>query len=402
MVIFRRNTKLNNEDTLFSASIYSNAALVTTLLFIFLVPWADSVYDGLPRLTATLALGFTVLKLLFHGVRPNFTFFHIATILYFAWLILSVVWSPDFERADQAVKTTFQLMLLAFMFCFVIDNKPRLIAIYQVYVFAGMIAAGIVFSNFLRGIESGYLRYGIQNLTIDAVGVFLSIAIPIAAYLAKFSPSKYLRLLNLTAIPLIFYGIFLTATRTAFIVGIIGLLYWLFTQRKASMMIKVGIFIVMIAAFSTALFLAPKSSIERLSTVGESVSEGTLNSRSTIWGGSINQWKDSPIIGVGLGGLGKALSLEHINYDAAHNSFIHIMTENGIIGLLLYLMVNFSLLIYIMHMPINEKAFLFAFLMTIVVSQLATHLQSEKITWFVYTMIAVHTYMYSNFKRHTY
>ena len=387
------------KSKLFSSSIFDNTAILATLLFIFLVPWADSLYDGLPRLAATLALGFVFLKLIFHGSHTNYNFFHLFAIAYFSWQLLSYVWSPELERANEVAKTTVQLFLLTFLFCLIIDNKDRLIAIYQVYVVACMIAAGIVFTNFLRGIESGYLRYGIQNLTIDAVGVFLSISIPLAAYLAKYSKNKYIRIINLLAIPLIFYGIFLTATRTAFIVGVLGLMYWVFTQRKASFMIKSLIIGVMISAFVAILLFAPKASVERVFSAGESISQGTLNNRSIIWGGSIKQWKEAPIVGVGLGSLGNALGREHINYDAAHNSFIHVLSETGIVGFLLFLMVNFSLLIYLLHTPINDKAFLFSLLLVIVVSQLATHLQAEKITWFVYAMIAIHSQMYATLGR---
>ena len=385
-------------STLFSSSLFKNAAIFTTLLFIFLVPWGDSIYDGLPRLAATLALGLTCVNLIFHGTHRNYNFFHFFTALYFTWQLISLIWSPEFVRGEEVAKTTFQLLLLTFLFCVIIDNKARLIAIYQAYVVGGMIGAGIVFTNFLRGIESGYLRYGIENLTIDAVGVFLSISLPFAAYLSKYSKTKIVRLINLFAIPLIFYGIFLTATRTAFIVGILGLMYWLFTQRKASFKVKSIVGIAMVSAFIAVIMFAPKASIERVFSTTESITQGTLNNRSIIWGGSIEQWKEAPIIGVGLGALGNALSREHVNYNAAHNSFVHILTENGILGLLLFLMVNITLLIYLLHTPINEKAFLFSLLMVMLVSQLATHLQTEKITWFVYAMIAIHSQMYATLK----
>ncbi len=387
------------ESKLFNPSIFNKAAVFTTLLFIFLVPWADSLWDGLPRLAATLAIGFAFIQLLIHGTHRNYTYFHFIVVVYFAWQIMSVMWSPEFERAEVIVMTTIQLVFLTFLFCLVIDNRPRLMAAYQAYVFACIVASGIVVSNFLQGIESTYLRYGIENLTIDAVGVFLAISIPIAAYLAKYSKTKFIRMINLLAIPITFYGIFLTATRTAFIVGIIGLLYWVFTQRKASFIIKSIFSTIKILAFVAIALFAPKSSIERVFSAGDSITKGTLNSRSLIWGGSLAQWKKSPVVGVGLGGLGNALSREHINYRDAHNSFIHVLSETGIVGLFLFLMINVTLLIYILHMPLNEKAFLFSLLMVIVVSQLATHLQTEKITWFVYAMLAIHSQMYAVIRR---
>ncbi len=389
---------ISNQNRLFAPSIINKAAIFTTLLFIFLVPWGDSIYDGMPRLAATAALGLASLQLLVHGTHRNYSLFHFIVILYFGWQLISMVWTPDIAWAEGVANTSVQLIFLVLLFSLVIDNRMRLIAAYQAYVFAIIVASGIVINSFLSGEESGYLRYGIQNLTIDAVGVFLAIAIPLEAYLAKYYQHKIMKIINLVAIPLTFYAIFLTATRTAFIVGIIGLLYWAFTQRKASLIAKSLIGIGMVVALAAILAIAPKSSVDRILSTGESITEGTLNYRSVIWGGSIEQWKESPITGVGLGGLGYALSKQSVQYRGAHNSFIHILTETGLIGLILFLAMHISLLIFILHSPFEEKAFLLALLMVIMVSQLSTHLQTEKITWFVYTMLAIHSKMLSNIR----
>jgi len=71
------------------------------------------------------------------------------------------------------------------------------------------------------------------------------------------------------------------------------------------------------------------------------------------------------------------------------------MTENGIIGLTLFLFVHLSILYLITLTPNNEKAFLLSLLLIIIVSQLATHLQTEKIMWFVYTVLAIHARLYA-------
>lgn len=389
---FSHTVRFNNQvrDNLFDPSIINKFAVGFTLLFIFLVSWGDSIWDGLPRVVATIAFGFALIQLLIHGTHRHFVYFHLLALLYFAWQLVSMMWSPDPEWALGVAQTTTQLLFLVLLFSLVIDNNSRLIWAYQVYVFGNIAGSLVVISNYLQGITSGYLRYGIENLTIDSVGVFLAISIPMAVFLAKSSTYKWLRLLNLVSIPFIFYAIFLTATRTAFIAGIIGVFYWLYTHRKASFRVKASIAIVFILSIVTIFSFAPKSSVERVFSAGESITKGTLNSRSVIWTGAIDQWRESPIIGVGLGGLGHALSNRHINYRGAHNSFIHVMTETGIIGLLLFLGVHIALLIYILHAPSEDKVFMLALFFAMVISQLATHLQTEKITWFVYTLLAIH------------
>jgi len=215
-----------------------------------------------------------------------------------------------------------------------------------------------------------------------------------AAYLTTKYKSKLLKLANLAAIPIVFYAIFLTGTRTGSIVGMIGILYWLFTHRKASFAIKASIGVVMVASVIAIFSFAPKASVDRIFSAGKSLTTGTLNHRSVIWAGSINQWEESPIIGPGLGSLGVTLSQEHINYKFAHNAFIHILAENGLIGIFLYLAILLSILYYIFHTPIDEKAFLFALFMVLIVSQQTTHTQVQKIIWFVLSMLAIHSHLY--------
>ena len=374
------------------SDLITKLTLTITLIFLFLVPFGDGFWDGLPRVTATLAIGFSSILFLVHGTHRNYNFFHFFSILYIAWQLLSLMWTPDLVRGKIVAITSVQLILLAFLFTLVFDSKKKILWAYQAYVLGNIAGSGIIISNYLQGIQSPYYnRYGIQNIETDMLSVFLALSIPMAAYLSTKHKSKIIKLINLMAIPLVFYAIFLTGTRTGSIVGIIGIMYWLFTHRKASASIKAGIAIVMVLSIVAILSFAPKTSTERIFSAGKSISTGTLNYRSVIWGGALKQWGNAPIIGSGLGGLGFVLNKEHINFNGAHNAFIHNLTENGIIGLLLYLSVILSILYYILHTPIDEKAFMVTLLMVLLVSQLTLHTHTEKIIWIIFSLLATHS-----------
>jgi len=374
------------------SDLITKLTLTITLIFLFLVPFGDGFWDGLPRVTATLAIGFSSILFLVRGTHRNYNFFHFFSILYIAWQLLSLMWTPDLVRGKIVAITSVQLILLAFLFTLVFDSKKKILWAYQAYVLGNIAGSSIIMSNYFQGIQSPYYnRYGIQNIETDMLSVFLALSIPMAAYLSTKYKNKIIKLINLMAIPLVFYAIFLTGTRTGSIVGIIGIMYWLFTHRKASASIKAGIVVVMVLSVVAILSFAPKASTERIFSAGKSISTGTLNYRSVIWGGSLKQWGNAPIIGSGLGGLGFVLSKEHINFNGAHNAFIHNLTENGIIGLFLYLSVILSILYYILHTPMDEKAFMVALLMVVLVSQLTLHTHTEKITWIIFSLLAAHS-----------
>jgi len=201
--------------------------------------------------------------------------------------------------------------------------------------------------------------------------------------------------MNTIAVPLIVYAVFLTGTRTASIVAIIGIAYWLYTYRKSSPKIKLTFLMLFLMSIVAVFSLVPKESVDRIFSSGKSISSGTLNSRTVIWGASINQWKKSPVIGNGIGSLGYVLSSEHVRYDSAHNTYIHILTENGLIGLILYLFLIISILYYTLQTPLSQKSFLLALLLTILVSQITQHTHFHKETWFALTMLAIHAHAFA-------
>jgi len=366
-------------------------SLAAVLLFIFLIPWGDGAFDGLPRLGGIIAFGMTFVYLILHGSHRHYHFFHFFILLYGGWVLFSILWSPDQEYGLEKVITNTQLVLTAFMFTLIIQSQREIDFAYQAYVLGNIVGASIILYNYLHGIESPYYnRYGIKNIETDQLSILLAIAMPMAAYLSTRYKHWLLKSLNIIAMPLIFYGIFLTGTRTGSIVGMLGVLYWVFANRKASMMIKAAIAGFFVIAVIGVLSFAPKASVDRILSAGKSISSGTLNYRTVIWSGTIKQWKKEPITGIGIGGLGYGLSHEHVNYRAAHNTYLEILAENGAIGLMLYLLMYAALIYYLLQTKMDDKSFLLTLLMMLMVSQLTLHTHENKETIFVFSMVAIH------------
>ncbi len=246
-------------------------------------------------------------------------------------------------------------------------------------------------SNYINGIQSPYYnRYGLENIETDLLGIMLVLSLPIAAYLNNAATNKKLKALNILSVPIILFAIFLTGTRTATVVSIVGILYWLFSQRHAPLKIKVSVFLALIVTAVALITVAPQASLDRAFSSGKSISSGTLNYRTVIWTASLQSWKDQPVIGTGLGSLQDALSKNHVNYSGAHSVYIEILTETGIIGLLLYLLLLISILNLIMRTPFSEMIFLLSLFLIIIVAQIAQHSHYQKETWFALTMLAIH------------
>lgn len=372
--------------------ILGDLAYISVCLFVFLIPWGQSLSTSFPANVGLVAFVFTAAAFVVEGTHRKYTIYHFLVILFWGWALSSVMWSQDLHDAQKVAKTAFQIMLLPFLFTLSIYGKSRILMGYQAYVLGNVVGSFIIMSNYANGIMTNYYnRYGIANMETDILGVVLALSIPMAAYLSVNVASKVHRIFYTLSIPIIYYAIFLTGTRTATIVGLFGIAYWLFTYRNSSAIIKLAILGMGIGFIALVISITPKESLDRAMSSGAAISSGTLNDRTTIWQSSLSQWQDVPIAGVGLGGLRVALNREHVAYAGAHNVYIEVLTEMGLIGLTLYLTTILIILIHILKAPLPEKAFLLTMLLVVLVTQSVQHTHLLKETWFVLTMMIIHS-----------
>ncbi len=342
-------------------------------------------------------LGLTLLMVVTQGSHRSFSAFNLFALLLAVWYLLGICWTPNLSWGTEILKTYIMLIMMSFMFTYLNNNEYKFRRAYQAYVLGAVVATGIIISNYLSGVTGPYYnRYTVENIETDNMAIILALAIPMAVWLHTQYQNLLAKLLNVLFVPWIFYGIFLTGTRTGLVTGMIGIMYLAFTQRKASFNLKLIYVGLAISLAVSVIALAPKASVERIFSVGKSLSSGDLNYREVIWQHSLSAWSDSPLIGNGTGSLGTVLNPYHVEFKWAHNAYLQILAENGLIGLFIYLMMLASLLYYVLKCDLETKFFLLTLWVTIAVSQLTLHSQNLKEVWFVWSMIAVHGYYFSH------
>ncbi len=366
------------------------------LLMIFLIPWGEGVYDGLAKFVAMPTLGLSLVMLVLEGTHRNYTLFNLFAVMLGVWYLVGIWWSPTPEYSTKILQTYIMLIMMSLMFTYLINDEYKFRWAYQVYVAGCLMATGIIVYNWLNGIEGPYYeRYTVEHIETDNMAILLAFGIPMAVWLYTQANSWIIKLGNVGAIPVIFYGIFLTGTRTGLVCGSIGIAYLAFTQRKASFNLKIIYTGIVIGAAVAVVSLAPKSSVERIFSIFAAVESGDLNYRTVIWQHTMSVWADNPILGGGTGSLGHTLNPYYVNFEWAHNSYIQILGENGLIGLAIYLMMIGSLLYYALKCQVETKFFLLTLWFTIFISQMTLHSQNLKEVWFVWSVIGVHGYYYS-------
>lgn len=245
-------------------------------------------------------------------------------------------------------KRLFTLVLGYFVFSRCVTTKKDLhflfytflisIILVGLHVWRNGMLAGMHFADFKR--SSG--PFGIGWEGSDIAGGFLAVFTPFLLSTTLLARKKILKSLGSFGLIICFLGIFATYSRGSMlalgIASIITILiaakYFLKTSKFTAVVI---LFIFVVLAFNWQRWV-PQSILNRIEgTVqeetygGESKLDISSQKRIGAWRTSLAIFKMNPIIGVGF-----KVPEYTLSYDA-HNTFIQILAEMGIVGFLAFL-----------------------------------------------------------------
>mgnify|MGYP001591776595 CR=1 FL=1 len=110
------------------------------------------------------------------------------------------------------------------------------------------------------------------------------------------------------------------------------------------------------------LQFAPAPARNRLATISSELTRGTLHNRTLIWKAGLKVLKSRPVVGVGVGAYPEAVrpalgtpGVPGHQY-VAHNSFLSVLVEGGLIGFGLYGLLLGTLAVFIWTMRATERA----------------------------------------------
>jgi len=146
------------------------------------------------------------------------------------------------------------------------------------------------------------------------------------------------------------YGVFLTVSRTGLLLLVGGLSLYIIrnfhSKRIAQSIFVLLLVLTVVWIFADNIVIISKSILPAVLTGID-----TVGLRYRLWQAGIRMWFDHPIAGVGIGQFGENLTrygwdLLSIHYLrrrlGAHNMYIAVLSETGIIGLVLFLLMFVS------------------------------------------------------------
>lgn len=323
-----------------------NVSLFLSLILAFMIPWEGVIRTGTlgngSKLMGFVVAAFWLVTVLVTGRIRKPLPIHLILYLFVIWNALSVFWSADPDDTAGHVMTWIQLFLLALIWWDLYTTEIAVLAGLQAYVLGAYVAIGGAIANYFTGFQfyDHYERYSPGETNPDGFGLIMAIGIPLAWYLAlQRRNTKYwnvLRLINYLYIPTALLGIAMSGTRTALIASIPGMLFGFGSLTRIRLSTRIAVFVLlMVAAFILLPRLQEQRSFQRLGTTATELTEGDLNNRTNNWREGLEAFAEHPLLGIGssmyptINSWGKA----------AHNTFLSILVEVGLIGFILFVCV---------------------------------------------------------------
>lgn len=370
--------------------------------FIFTIPWGDASLGpgGIPYSGwgFAAAAGSALLKAAAIRQIRRPSAIHYWMVAFVGWAALTFLWSMDRQTTVVRVGSYLPLLLMVWVIWESATGERRREMLLACYVLGTYISAGATFLNYLAGrtasqmyaasgrIASEEERYSALGFNEDELGLLLALSIPMALYLlgrSRGKPVQWVWWFHLVLAPT---AMLLTGTRGSLLSLAVVAVMVPATYARLSRLQK-GLFAVALLGLAACVaWLLPAYTSERLMSIGSELSQGTLTNRTLIWKAGLDVFREHPLIGVGSGAYGASVFSRLDVAYAAHNTFLSVLVEEGVVGAMIFLGMLGSLLCAVLTVPKVERRLWTVLLVAWMIGVASITWEYRKVTWFLFAM----------------
>jgi O-antigen ligase len=214
------------------------------------------------------------------------------------WSGITWRWSMAPPATAARFVTLAQLFAMVWLIFELCRTGAAQIQLLQAYV-AGAAASSVwTIVRAAANEQTNWRRFATAGFDPNDLGITLALALTMTLYLGT-QTRGWSAALVWVAGAMADVGILLTASRTALLAALVGVVFILLTWRRSRVsqrLCQIGLLLLLVLG---AARLAPSSSRERLATLPKEVASGTFHNRTRIWKAGLRLFRHSPIKGVG-------------------------------------------------------------------------------------------------------
>lgn len=389
------------------SNVLSTAALAAVCLFIASIPTENAfTIPGLGSLSRVLGLAAFALTVI-SRFRPSGLQLRapsLIIILLFAytwWSLATYFWSFLPALTLSEFMTVAQLAVLAWLVLEIGRREADRMAMLQAFVIGCVVLIASVVFRFATGEVSGFRDVGVFNA--NGVAIVSALAVTMAWRLrtwllpAPATPLRnFLLVLNSLYPVIALVAVILSASRGGLLTLIVASSVIPLSAlnepswRRLVMLLVVGLLAV--GVFQAAPTVMPDldENLRRLATTSSELQTGTLTGRTDIWEGGMRLFRESPIIGIGVGVFNYAIEPIIGAAKSPHNAVLAVLVSRGLIGLLLFGGAVLAAVWAAVRAPIVDRPFLLVLMVSLIVAMMPTNSEADKFVWFILAIVAAH------------
>ena len=366
----------------------NSIAYAVLWLFVSVLPWEGVVRVNntaiLSQTTGILAMSCTVFAVLASGRLRRWHVLHAAALLFVltAGFQLLVSYSLG-TRPPAKFYTYVQLLLMVWMIWELAPSRGRVLNLLLAYVLGAYMAS---FQTLLLYHSSGggLRRFAAGGVDPNDLAMTMALGVPMAWYLSNTYRTPVVRWICRGYLPIGVLAIGLTGSRGGLLASIVALTIVPLSMTRLSPR-RLAITIAMLfLSGGLAVAYVPEKIVERLATTSTEVEDLRLGGRFKLWKAGLRALPEHPLLGYGTAGYIRAITPQlGPASQVAHNSFISVLVEQGLIGLSLFLFMFGAAYRATRRLPLLERRFGLVLMATLVVAMLPLTWEHRKPLWFI-------------------
>jgi O-antigen ligase len=341
------------------------------------------------RALATVALGIGLITVSARGSvrRPG-----IIVCLLFAVTVsnvLTLFWTISLDDTLSTIISYLQLFGMSWLVWEIIRLREEPELLMLAYCAGAYVSIVDAILNFMTGVTGFTGRVTGANLNPNEFGALLAIGIPLAWFLFLTKHGLY-RFVAAAYLPLAVITILLTASRGAFLAGVVAMsVVPLTISRRSLRAWGVAVLMLLLGAGIGAV-IVPQNLWDRILTASAEVDAGTFGGRGVIWAAGFEAFQNRPLLGYGSGAFEPALSTLGVSRtEAPHNVFVAVVVEQGIVGLVILVTLLCACGWLIVGLPPPLRSVWAVASSTWLVGSMSINWQYGKVTWMLFALLAV-------------